>query len=170
MFDGTNAKTWKTLTWLYCPDTFKAMLVREIGNLEKRARNHGLVAGVRLNGSSDVVWERSFPEVFKRFPDVTFYDYTKIPSRLRTRLPENYHLTFSRSEENDAQALELLRHGVNVAVVFADLQGAIRDGYRGHRVVNGDETDCRPMDAKGVIVGLSPKGHAKDDTGFIVKN
>ena len=79
MFDGTNAKAWKTLLWLYCPDLFKAMLIREIGILENRARKQGLIPGVRLNGSSDVVWERSFPEVFKRFPGVTFYDYTKIP-------------------------------------------------------------------------------------------
>ena len=170
MFDGTNAKAWKTLLWLYCPDLFKVMLIREIGNLEKRAHNQGLIPGVRLNGSSDVLWERSFPEVFKRFPGVTFYDYTKIAARFRTRLPANYHMTFSRSEENDAQAIELLRHGVNVAVVFTDLQKALRTGYKGRKVINGDETDCRPIDPKGVIVGLSPKGHAKDDTGFFVDN
>ena len=170
MLDGTNAKAWKTLTWLYCPDVFKAMLIREIGNLEKRAHEQGLIAGVRLNGSSDVMWERSFPELFTLFPNVTFYDYTKIPSRFRTRLPENYHLTFSRSEENGVEAHGLLRHGINVAVVFTDPQRAIRDGYKGHRVVNGDETDCRPVDPKGVIVGLSVKGWARDDTGFIVDN
>lgn len=168
MFDGRNAKLWKSLTWLYCPDLFKAMLIREIGNLEERAHNQGLISGVRLNGSSDVLWERSFPGLFTLYPDVTFYDYTKIPSRFRTRLPENYHLTFSRSEENDSQAFSLLRRGVNVAIVFTDLQRAIRDGYKGHRVINGDETDCRPIDPKGVIVGLSPKGHAKDDTGFFI--
>ena len=171
MFDGTNAKAWKTLTWLYCPDSFRGMLIREIGNLEKRARKQGLIPGVRLNGSSDVLWERSFPEVFKQFPGVTFYDYTKIPARLRTRLPANYHMTFSRSEENDSHVFPLLRRGVNVAIVFTDLQKAIQGGYQGHRVVNGDETDCRPMDAKRVIVGLSVKGHARDDgSGFIVRN
>ena len=171
MYDGTNAKAWKTLTWLYCPDLFKSMLIREIGNLEKTAAKQGLIPGVRLNGSSDVVWERSLPEVFERFSGVQFYDYTKVWKRFDRVLPANYYLVFSRSETNSAKALELVRQGINVAVVFRDLGTALRIGYwQGVRVIDGDQTDCRPMDAKGVIVGLSVKGWARDDTGFFIHN
>ena len=171
MFDGTNAKAWKTLLWLYCADLFKAMLIREIANLEKRAREQGLIPGVRLNGSSDVVWEQLFPEVFERFSRVQFYDYTKVGKRFDRVLPANYYLVFSRSETNGAKAFELVRQGINVAVVFRNLATVLQIGYwKGFRVIDGDQTDCRPIDPKGVIVGLSPKGHAKDDTGFFVDN
>ena len=124
-----------------------------------------------MNGASDVAWERKFRAMFDAFPDVVFYDYSKISTRvLSPNLPVNYHLTFSRSEKNEATAIRVLRAGRNVAVVFTDLAKAIRDGWKGFRVINGDETDARPTDDVGVIVGLSPKGDVKDDSGFFVHN
>jgi hypothetical protein len=41
-------------------------------------------------------------------------------------------------------------------------------GGKSFPVINGDETDLRFLDAKGVIVGLRAKGKArKDTTGFV---
>ena len=100
-----------------------------------------------------------------------FYDYTKIPNPQRRTL-SNYHITFSKSENNLKDCLVALENGVNVAVVF---EKELPKKYLGYEVVNGDETDLRFLDKKkrngtGVIVGLKAKGRAKlDATGFVVR-
>ena len=103
------------------------------------------------------------------FPGLQFYDYTKNPNRiaanLEGRMPANYHLTFSRSEENDKVALSILQSGGSVAIVFTALPAA----FAGAPVVNGDETDLRFLDPRGCVVGLKAKGRAKrDESGFVV--
>ncbi len=84
------------------------------------------------------------------------------------KMPDNYHLTFSRSEEtSDDRMLRILHKGGNVAVVF---RGSLPKTYLGYPVVDGDENDLRFKDPKGVIVGLVEKGLAKkDETGFVVE-
>jgi hypothetical protein len=58
-----------------------------------------------------------------------------------------------------------LSNGMNVAAVFHK----VPETYLGRTVINGDETDLRFLDPKGVIVGLKAKGKAKKDTtGFVV--
>jgi hypothetical protein len=87
-------------------------------------------------------------------------------------MPSNYHLTFSRSEDNDKSAMGVLAQGYNVAMVFNKLP----ETYNGYRVVNGDETDLRFLDEQGVIVGLKYKnqtGKGADNkvaftTGFAI--
>ena len=82
------------------------------------------------------------------------------------KLPSNYSLTFSRSETNEAQCLEVLNRGGNVAVVF---RKELPTHWNGFPVINGDENDLRFLDPKGVVVGLKAKGKAKSDTtGFVV--
>lgn len=170
MVSGASAKAWKTLLWTWRPDVFKRLLFREVYNLRNKAFHQGLIPAVRLNGASDVVWERKFPKLFASFPDVVFYDYTKLAARMARSRPVNYHLTFSRSETNGADVKRVLGFGENVAIVFTDLPRALRDGWEGFKVVDGDETDARPTDDKGVVVGLSPKAKVTDDTGFFVHN
>jgi hypothetical protein len=42
--------------------------------------------------------------------------------------------------------------------------------WGGFKVINGDETDLRFLDGKGVIVGLVAKALAKkDETGFVIE-
>ncbi len=84
-----------------------------------------------------------------QFSDVQFYDYTKIVKTFDRVLPANYHLTFSRSESNQAEVLKVLANGGNVAVVFNNLP----ETYLGYKVISGDETDLRFLDEKNVIVG-----------------
>lgn len=108
------------------------------------------------------------------FPDVQFYDYTKLPKAWMHTL-SNYHLTFSHSESNYAQCVEALAHGINVAVVFGIKKGeAFPETWHGYRVISGDDTDLRFTDPKsdtGVIIGLYAKGQAKRDcTGFVVRD
>ncbi len=113
----------------------------------------------RLNGTSDIRFEkiivRDNKNIFELFPGVQFYDYTKNPLRFETKLPKNYHLTFSRSETNEIMALDILNRGFNAAMVFEKVPAE----YQGFPVVNGDETDLRFLDSKQVIVGLTYKNN-----------
>ncbi len=181
MSAGRNSKLWKSLLWVYCPTIFIELLIDDIAKHERRAANLGLACSVRLNGTSDILWEREAPYLFEQFPDVVFYDYTKIAGNDARRfkpgnLPANYSLTFSRSESNGYTVAEVLQVGGNVAVVFADLAKAVRDGWsigpvgKLWPVFDGDTTDYRPSDPRGVVVGLAIKGNATDDTGFIIQN
>jgi hypothetical protein len=103
------------------------------------------------------------------FPNVQFYDYTKIPVSRRNPA-SNYHLTFSLSESNDADALDALDAGYNVAAVF-DIKsrgGNLPESFMGREVINADDSDVRFYDPSGVIVGLKAKGAARGDTsGFV---
>lgn len=112
---------------------------------------------IRLNVLSDLSYEKFIIpstglNIFDSHKDVQFYDYTKNPNR-DFNIP-NYHLTFSRSEENETICDELSAKGVNIAVVFHELPKR----YKGKKVVNGDESDLRFLDGKNVVVGLRAKG------------
>jgi hypothetical protein len=149
---------------------FLFQLDNEVKNFKKKAIKQGLKPAVRLNGTSDLIWER-YPikdgkNIMELNPDVQFYDYTKIKNRLSDKLPSNYNLTFSKSESNDDDIKDLLTTAFNIAVVFKD---KLPKTYLGREVVDGDISDLRFLEPKGVIVGLATKGNAKtDNTGFVV--
>ena len=169
-----DARIAKTLAFYHNKDKWMTQLIKEISALVKKANNLGMTPCVRLNGTSDIPWERvrqNGMNIMEHFPHVQFYDYTKSFFRmvefLKCSMPINYHLTFSRSEENEDKCLTVLNSGGNVAVVFRK-DFAPKDFY-GKEVVNGDENDLRFLDKKNVIVGLTEKGRAKkDDKGFVV--
>jgi hypothetical protein len=161
----------KAVAWKRHREWFAAVLLHELGVIERRADAEGFEVAVRMNLTSDVLWERELPEVFERFPSFQMYDYSKHVPRM-TRflggdLPPNYHLTFSRSEDNDTACRAVLAAGGNVAVVFRGREFSAR--HFGFPVIDGDETDLRFLDPAGVVVALSAKGTAKaDDSGFVV--
>ena len=150
---------------------FLAKLRKEIQAHVRRAQRHGLKPAVRLNGTSDLPFERIAPEIFAEFPDVRFYDYTKSDKRMlrqrRADWPANYSLTFSRSETNEPASLAVLAAGHNVAVVF---QKNLPEYWQGYPIVDGDKHDLRFLDpVGGFVVGLKAKGKARRDTsGFVV--
>lgn len=160
-----QARIKKTLAFLSNRAAFLAQLETDIQILIKKSAKAGMIPAVRLNGTSDLPWENF--GLMQKFPQIQFYDYTKNVNRMFRELPANYHLTFSRSEENGADAEKVARAGKNVAVVF-DSKNYPSD-YYGSPVVNGDDSDLRFLDASGVIVGLYAKGKAKKDkSGFVV--
>lgn len=118
---------------------------------------------IRLNGTSDAPFEnikiKDNKNIFELFPDIQFYDYTKLDQRFNNKiLPSNYQLTFSRSEDNDAETLDILQRGYNVAVVFGIKDEAdLPKTYLGYPVINGDESDLRFLDDENVVVGLKYK-------------
>lgn len=147
---------------------FVKELIVEVGKKIKRAEKLGLKPCFRINGTSDI--PALAIAVAKHFPNAQFYDYTKNPKPYKRTLP-NYHLTFSKSEDNLAECLDALENGINVAVVF---EKELPKTYLGYKVINGDENDLRFLDkkhkGKAVIVGLKAKGRAKKDkTGFVIR-
>lgn len=179
-------------------------LVLNIKALERKANRMGLTPVVRLNGTSDIAWERvpvpkrilgssvinGFPNIMAKFPHIQFYDYTKVTKRAvaygEGRMPSNYSLTFSLTEDNDADAIRATGAGCNVAVVFKtdayahhvavgnwDGWMSITQKNGGAEVVDGDQSDLRFADKTGddglgLIVALKAKGPARYDvSGFV---
>ena len=104
--------------------------------------------------------------MFNQFPQVQFYDYTKIPTRKVSHI-KNYHLTWSYSEANDKYAKLFDSVPYNKAVVF---NGGLPRIFKGMKVIDGDKTDMRFLDKTNRVVGLKAKGEAmKDDSGFVIQ-
>lgn len=153
---------------------FMLELACEILKVIKLAAKLGLKPAIRLNGTSDIPWERvpltingtRHANVMEMFPAVQFYDYTKRPNR--GELPANYRLTFSLAEGNDEDARAALFAGMNVAAVFRTVPSSFAVNGAAAMVIDGDEHDLRFLDPRGVIVGLKAKGNARNDTsGFV---
>ena len=137
---------------------FLADLEADIRKGIKFAEKQGLIPVFRLNGTSDLSWEKY--GIIEKFPQVQFYDYTKVLGRKVKHLP-NYHLTFSKADGNDADVAEALMQGMSVVAVYDQ----IPEG-----TPSADETDLRFLDPKGVMLGLKAKGRAKKDySGFVIR-
>ena len=124
-----------------------------------------------MNGTSDIQWENIYLKngqtLFSLFPEIQFYDYTKIPTRDIGGI-RNYHLTWSYSEANEkySNLFEKVEH--NKAVVFRDKLPSM---FKGLKVIDGDKHDMRFLDEPNVVVGLKAKGKAKKDySGFVIDN
>ena len=156
---------------------FFEWLVADIKLAIKQAAKQGLVPVFRLNGTSDISWEKytvevdgvAYINIFAAFPNVQFYDYTKVLGRKVNNIA-NYHLTFSAADGNDADVMSAMTQGYNIAVVFGIKKGsAMPETYKFMPVFNGDESDLRFLDPSNSVVGLYAKGKAKKDTSGFVK-
>jgi hypothetical protein len=165
-----KARIRKTKYFFENREGFMEDLVTDIMKAVNFARRKGLVPVFRLNGTSDLSWEK-YPtrygadNIFDQFSTLQFYDYTKVLGRKVKDIP-NYHLTFSAADGNDADVERAIEQGMNVAAVF----DSIPEEYKGRPVFNADDTDLRFLDPKGVVLGLKAKGRAKKDTsGFVIR-
>lgn len=168
-----NARIRKTKMFFEQRQDFMLALKKDIELGIKQSKKLGLIPVFRLNGTSDLAWEKydMIPgqNVFECFPDIQFYDYTKILGR-KVKGIANYHLTFSAADGNDADVYRAIAEGYNVATVFGlKKTEPMPETYLGRTVFNGDDSDLRFLDPKGVIVGLYAKGKAKKDTSGFVK-
>lgn len=157
---------------------FYMTLRRDMDRAISYCAQYGMIPVFRLNGTSDVRFEKddcgNGRSIFETYPQIQFYDYTKLTNR--RNLPANYHLTFSLADGNDKQAFIALKSGLSVAAVFRDkatlnryIESGFELGGQLFTVVNGDESDLRFLDPRGVIVGLYAKGPnaKKDQSGFV---
>jgi len=162
-----EARKRKTRMFFENRDAFLAILKDDIRKAIKQAEKKGLIPVFRLNGTSDISWEKY--GVIQEFPNVQFYDYTKILGRKVNGLA-NYHLTFSAADGNDLDVVRAIKEGYNIATVFGIKKNSpMPETYNGVPVFNGDDSDLRFLDPKDVVVGLYAKGKAKKDTSGFVK-
>jgi len=166
------ARVRKSKWFLEDRTSFVTQLFKDIERFRKKCEQEGVKPAVRLNGTSDIRWEGVFgptgKNAFEQFPDVQFYDYTKIPNR-KTKDIENYHLTWSYSEANEKYmkySSTAKQSGMNIAVVFRD---EFPRKFLNYPVTDGDKDDLRFLDPKNSVIGLKAKGPAKkDQSGFVV--
>ena len=193
MDNAKRARIARTTLFMTDRKAYAAQAIKELTALERKCAKLGVKAAARPNADSDATWEnirfqyaridgqivdislmsdshKYGQTIMELFPNIQFYDYTKWPSKFRpaSRLPSNYHLTFSRSENTTLDDIQAeFDAGRNVAVVF----DAVPTEWQGWPVINGDADDLRHLDpTTGVIVGLKAKGAAKKDVaGFVVR-
>jgi hypothetical protein len=178
-----NNRLTKTLLWYLFPRWFLRRVQAEAICLETLALGKGFIPAIRMNGSSDIRWEKyGLPQ---SVPTVEWYDYSKLPLEKRGDkgvLPPNYHLTFSLDENPGswACAQKYLKADQNVAIVVrsdwhtSDKQAKVakdlvieRETMGGFPVVDGDLHDARFKDTKGSWVVLYAKSLAAGDSeGF----
>jgi len=173
-----DARIKKTKMFFENREFFMDWIIAEMRSFQKKAAKDGYFFSARLNGTSDIDWQNVLVDgktIFEIYPDVQFYDYTKVASKFDNR-PSNYHLTFSYTGRNWEQCEALLKAGENVAVVFnTKKKKPLPATFKGYEVIDGDLTDYRPNDGNGVIVGLRYKHVANeknldiDKSMFIVK-
>lgn len=140
-------------------------LTADIRKAIKFAEKQGLTPVFRLNGTSDLSWEKYLvpgteKNLFELFPTVQFYDYTKVLGR-KIADYKNYHLTFSKADGNDSDVQKALAQGLSVVAVYDEIPAD---------VPSADETDLRFLDPRGIMLGLKAKGRAKKDySGFVIR-
>lgn len=166
----------RALLFNYFREVFAEKLRAELRNFAKLCARLGLIPAVRLNVSTDVVWERVLSGIFAEFSAIRFLDYTKALPKHRPQLPANYSLVHSFNERTTTADVEsIVKAGRNVVIAFDSayapsrgLWGALPKAVRftdaaGRDftlpVVNGDRHDLRlpDMDGRGVVVGLHGK-------------
>jgi hypothetical protein len=163
----------KTKLFFEQTEFFMAWMIAEIRLYQKRAAKQGFYFSVRLNATSDINWQTVFVDgknIFQLFPEVNFYDYTKNHNKFYSK-PANYHLTYSYTGRNWDYCKTALLNGFNVAMVFdVKKESDLPVMYEGYKVINGDLTDYRIDDAKGIIVGLKWKRIANRENEKAVLN
>tara|TARA_R100001460_G_scaffold11136_3_gene26159 strand:+ start:2192 stop:2908 length:717 start_codon:yes stop_codon:yes gene_type:complete len=160
----------KTRWYIQERETFLNQLRKEIKAFLIRAQKKNLIPCIRLNGTSDISWENT--GIMEEFSSVQFYDYTKVYKRIlkyvNGQMPSNYHLTYSLTEDNKDEAMNVLKLGGNIAAVF---RSNLPKTFKGFKVINADESDLRFLDGNNVIAGLKAKGKAKTDySGFVLES
>lgn len=139
------------------PVAFLRLLVAELERLPDGTP-------VRLNTFSDIRWERILPVAM--FDRLRFYDYTKLGVRrvrdAAARTDGNYRLVLSSSERTPVATIRRWTdEGWSVAVpVDVGRSEPMPLSWHGMRMIDGDATDDRWADRRGVIVGLRAKGTA----------
>ena len=136
---------------------FMHMLVAEIRSGITRARKLGYDFSVRINNTSDISpldFILHGKNILEIFPDVQFYDYTKVPNRVEImKQYSNYDVTFSYTGYNLTKCEEMLLNNIKVAVVFK----LVPLTFMGYPVIDGDAYDMRYKDTVATIIGLKYK-------------
>lgn len=186
----------KTEALVVNPEAFAIAFIKQITAFRKAALDLDYHPAIRLNVTSDFN-PKMFEAVINMFPDVTFYDYTKLDTK---PIAPNHHLTYSSTGATqlvngeiivnkfsnwDRMVDKILAGGKNVAMAFtsrSSMPKFVQDERTGKtfEVWNGDEYDARFLDpvredGVGLIIGLTnkdnttkPEDAAKKHNGFFL--
>ncbi len=165
------------------PEFFRR-LYQEIRAFIRKAERAGLTPVIRLNGTSDILWEKTpmpvsdnkrgihmvYTSVMAAFPEIQFYDYTKIAKRFEREMPANYYLCLSYSEASPvykARCIKAHKAGASLVVVTRSAESKRVHVEMGG--TDGDANDLRFLDPPGAMVYLKAKGLARHDrSGFVI--
>jgi len=186
----------KTEALVVNPEAFAIAMIKQIESFRKAARDLDYHPAIRLNVTSDFN-PATFENIINMFPDVTFYDYTKLDTK---PIAPNHHLTYSSTGASqvvgkktifnkfsnwDRMVDKILPSGRNVAMAFTSRSAMpkfVKDERTGKtfEVWNGDEYDARFLDpvhesGDGWIIGLTnkdnttkPEDAAEKHNGFFL--
>lgn len=148
-----NARIRRTRLFFEAKSKFLDELHADLWLFKNYVESFGMLPAVRLNGTSDIMWEKH--NVPQAWPGLIFYDYSKVLGR--KNLPANYYLTFSFSGTNLNECQKALAQGMNVAVPFLNRPAT----WQGYEVLDGDVDDLRFLDKSSAILGLKAKGRLR---------
>ena len=160
----------KTLMFFNDRQKFISLLEKDLQSLITKCEKLSIKPAVRLNGTSDLGWEKLVPHIFTNYQQITFYSYTKVKNRyqqfLDGKLPSNSYYVFSRSEKNENDCIEFLNKGGSVAVVGFKRPKV----WQGFKTIDGDRHDLIFTLPRNRVIWLKPKGLAKKDTSnFVIR-
>ena len=147
-------------------ETFMQIMIHEIKRYQHKAERMNMDFSVRINGTSDLsplLFRdiESGKNILELFPNIQFYDYTKIPNRIKLmREYPNYDVTFSFDGFNNASCEDYLKNGGRVAVVFYG--NKLPKKFNGWKVIDGNKYDMRYLDEPQSVVGLHYHKTAND--------
>lgn len=182
MANVRNARIAKSKYFMENRVEFLTQLQKELSLADKYCAKKNTIGLVRLNVFSDINWNSLID--LTKYTNLRFYDYTKVPGYAIDGLnTPHYRRVYSYNLQTDhAWMNDYISRGGTVAVVFSDVEwlpqhgriGKLPESWNGYTVIDGDATDDRFNDPKGVIVGLRLKGtkKARDNAkkGFAVKS
>ena len=152
-----NSRITKTRLFFEDREFFMHMMIAEIRSGITRAKKLGYTFSVRLNNTSDISpldFKLDGKNILELFPDIMFYDYSKVPGRVELmKIYKNYDITFSYTGYNLTLCEEMLLNKIKVAVVFKHVPNT----FMGYPVIDGDAYDMRYKDIEAKIIGLKYK-------------
>jgi hypothetical protein len=151
-----DSRVAKTKLFFEHPEFFMNWMIFEINAAIRKAQKLGFIFSVRINNTSDISPEDFILDgknILQMFPEVQFYDYTKVSDRVDLmKSYKNYDITFSYTGYNLTECQKMLLNKIRVAVVFK----LVPENFMGYKVIDGDENDMRYHN-EAVIIGLKYK-------------
>lgn len=153
------------------PDLFWSMWDADFEFYRRRATKEGKRLSVRPNGTTDIMPQRLKDRIAAN-PDVLFYDYTAVPSRIEyAEATPNYEIVLSRKETKANHLwIQSTPAKYNVAIVTTPALKAELLAENPALFADFDEHDWRVAEADGThkLGLLAPKGTLRGkETGFV---
>jgi hypothetical protein len=151
-----DSRITKTRLFFEEREFFMKWLIYEIRAAQRKADRMTYKFSVRLNNTSDISpldFVLDGKNILEIFPDIQFYEYTKVPARVQLmKTYKNYDVTFSYTGYNLTECQKMLLNKIRVAVVFK----IVPDTFWGYPVIDGDLNDLRYHN-EAVVIGLRYK-------------